>query len=72
MFKYIKTLFDDRAMFNKTYRELSNLTDYELSDIGLSRGEIYTVAKEAQQMADAKFNAEFKPSTRRTLLEVHP
>ena len=72
MFKYIKTLFADRAMFNKTYRELSNLTDYELSDIGLSRGEIYTVAKEAQQMADAKFNAEFKPSTRRTLLEVHP
>jgi len=71
MFKYIKTLFADRAMFNKTYNELSNLTDYELNDIGLSRGEIYTVAKEAQQMADVKFNAEFKPSTR-TLLEVHP
>ena len=69
--KLFKTLFADRAMFNKTYRELSNLTDYELNDIGLSRGEIYTVAKEAQQMADAKFNAEFKPSTR-TLLEVHP
>ena len=71
MFKYIKTLFADRAMFNKTYNELSNLSDYELNDIGLSRGEIYSVAKEAQQMADAKFNAEFKPTTR-TLIEVHP
>ena len=71
MFKYIKTLFADRAMFNKTYNELSNLSDHELNDIGLSRGEIYSVAKEAQQMADAKFNAEFKPTTR-TLLEVHP
>ena len=71
MFKYIKSLFADRDMFNKTYNELSNLSDFELNDIGISRGEIYTVAKEAQQMADAKAGAEFKPTTR-TLLEVHP
>jgi hypothetical protein len=71
MFKYIKTLFANRAMFNKTYNELSNLSDFELNDIGLSRGEIYTVAMEAQQMADAKAGVEFKPTTR-TLLEVHP
>lgn len=71
MFKYIKTLFANRAMFNKTYNELSNLSDFELNDIGLSRGEIYAVAMEAQQMADAKANAEYKPTTR-TLLEVHP
>ena len=71
MFKYIKTLFANRAMFNKTYNELSNLSDFELNDIGLNRGDIYNVAMEAQKIADAKAGAEFKPTTR-TLLEVHP
>ena len=29
----------------RTYKELSSLTDYELCDIGISRGEIYDISR---------------------------
>jgi len=32
------------ATANKTIKELSSLTDKELNDIGISRGEIYSLA----------------------------
>ena len=35
----------DRKVIRQTEKELSKLTDYELADIGLSRGEIYYVAR---------------------------
>jgi len=30
---------------NETVKELSRLTDYELNDIGIARGDIYSIAK---------------------------
>ncbi len=35
-----------RAAYLHTYRELAGLTDRELADIGISRGEIVDIAKE--------------------------
>ena len=35
----------DRKLIRETERELSKLTDYELADIGLGRGDIYHVAR---------------------------
>ena len=36
-----------RAEYNRTVRELSALSDFELRDIGISRGMIHSVAMEA-------------------------
>lgn len=36
-----------RSIYNRTYRELASLSDMELSDINISRGEIPRIAKEA-------------------------
>ena len=35
----------DRKVIRDTERELHKLTDYELNDIGISRGDIYYVAR---------------------------
>lgn len=37
--------------YNKTVRELSNLTDHELADIGVDRAEILTVARQSVSAA---------------------
>ena len=34
----------DRQTYRNTYNELSSLTDYELNDIGITRGDIKRVA----------------------------
>ena len=34
----------DRQTYRNTYNELSSLTDYELNDIGINRGDIKRVA----------------------------
>jgi uncharacterized protein YjiS (DUF1127 family) len=54
--KFFKTLTAVSA-YNKTYNELQALTDFELRDIGISRGEIHDIAREAQLEADAKENS---------------
>ncbi len=44
----LRTLIQHRAnrkMIRETERELSKLTDYELADIGLGRGDIHHVAR---------------------------
>jgi uncharacterized protein YjiS (DUF1127 family) len=38
-----------RTRANATIKELSKLTDYELNDIGISRGEIYSIAWEVHK-----------------------
>lgn len=38
-----------RAAFLRTYNELDNLTDRELSDLGLSRADIGRVARSAAE-----------------------
>ena len=34
-----------RAAYNRTYKELSKLTDFELNDIGICRGDIKNIAR---------------------------
>ena len=36
-----------RKIYRQTFKELNQLTDYELSDLGLNRGTVYDVAHEA-------------------------
>ena len=38
-----------RKAVRQTINELQKLTDYELNDIGMSRGDIWSVAHDAQQ-----------------------
>ena len=40
----------NRKMIRETEKELGRLTDYELADIGLSRGEIYYVARSNENL----------------------
>ncbi len=42
-FKYLEM----RKIYNRTYRELSKLSDRELHDIGLSRYDIAAIAEES-------------------------
>ena len=60
-FRDLARAYQRRRNINITMRELSQLTDKELWDIGLSRGEIYEVAhsafpKEQDAKADANDN----------------
>lgn len=43
----IKDRMARRAIFNETFRELSVLSDRELSDLGISRAGIGRIAREA-------------------------
>ncbi len=43
----VKTMIARRAVYNQTVRELYVLTNRELADLGLSRYDIETVAREA-------------------------
>ena len=45
-FKRLNAKFDRANQARKTIKELSALTDHELRDIGISRGEIYSLAWE--------------------------
>jgi uncharacterized protein YjiS (DUF1127 family) len=47
LFKSKADKIDYRLSARKTYKELSKLSDYELRDIGLTRGDIHAVAYEA-------------------------
>ena len=40
----------NRKIIRATEKELSKLTDHELADIGLSRGEIYYVARSNENL----------------------
>ena len=45
-FKNINKALDHRATVNQTIKELSSLTDKELNDIGIARGDIWSIAHE--------------------------
>jgi uncharacterized protein YjiS (DUF1127 family) len=45
-FKFISDAVDAQIRYHRILRELSNLTDRELSDIGLNRYEIAQIAAE--------------------------
>lgn len=46
-FRNLKTKYQIHKNIRSTITELSKLSDKELNDIGLSRGDIYSVAHEA-------------------------
>ena len=48
-FKFITSTVMDSLRFYNTVRELSQLTDRELADLGLSRGDIVRVASNQYQ-----------------------
>ena len=43
--KDIRKAMDDRSRFNATVKELRKLSDRELNDIGINRGDIYSIAR---------------------------
>jgi uncharacterized protein YjiS (DUF1127 family) len=45
-YKNYKAWSEYRAKVRETIRELSRLTNHELNDIGISRGEIHSIAHE--------------------------
>ena len=45
-FRDLKRSWNHRAKVNATIKELSKLSDRELNDIGLARGDIWAVAHE--------------------------
>lgn len=70
MFKrFFKTLAAETA-YARTYKELNALSDYDLRDIGICRGEIHDIAKRCQEEANANAKSDFKAEHR--LFEVHP
>ena len=46
LFRSLKEQIEYSRKVNQTMKELSSLSDRELNDIGLSRGDIYGVARE--------------------------
>jgi uncharacterized protein YjiS (DUF1127 family) len=54
MIKFIKWFFqvlsisEEQVRYRRTIAELRALSDYELRDIGISRGEIYEIAAESR------------------------
>jgi uncharacterized protein YjiS (DUF1127 family) len=43
-----------RASYNRTYKELSQLTNFELNDIGICRGDIHSIASGDSDMLRSK------------------
>ena len=41
----MKQRAERRASYKQTYKELSKLTDFELNDIGICRGDIRNIAR---------------------------
>ena len=70
MFRKLFKSLKSNSVFDRTYRELNALTDFELRDIGISRGDIYTIAKEAERNAAKEEDSTQQRSYR--LFEVHP
>ena len=58
-FRDLNRKLDDRARINATIKELSKLSDRELNDIGIARGDIYSIAHEDasfKRVADTNSN----------------
>lgn len=55
----VKSALEYRAAVNETIRELSRLTNHELNDIGISRGEIYSIAHQTHTLPKKKTADDF-------------
>ena len=55
----LKSLYNnriDRKAIRDTEKALGKLSDYDLADIGLCRGDIYDVARKKETIANCKVN----------------
>ena len=55
-FRTFKQHRSERKVIKATEKELGRLSDYDLADIGLTRGDIYTVARRKSTIENAKTN----------------
>ena len=55
-FRTFKQHRSERKVIKATERELGKLSDYDLADIGLTRGDIYTVARSNETINNIKAN----------------
>lgn len=55
-FKRLNASLAHRAKVNSTIKELSKLSDRELNDIGISRGEIWSIAHEVEEVKNIREN----------------
>ena len=59
----MKLRAERRASYNRTYKELSQLTNFELNDIGICRGDIHSIASGNNDMLrsrEVKANSNLK------------
>jgi uncharacterized protein YjiS (DUF1127 family) len=61
-FRSVKTKLDHQSKVRATIKELSALSNHELHDIGITRGDIYAIAHEAY--LDNQDNIEFNRNLR--------
>ena len=61
--KIINDYYQAKAI-RATENELRKLTDKELNDIGISRGDIYAIARQDLEMKRANMDAPFNPNIR--------
>ena len=51
---FVERKLAGRRAFDRTFRELSHTTDRELADMGLARGDVTPISREAKRDAEAK------------------
>lgn len=63
LFKGLRNSWEYARNVNQTVKELSALTDKELNDIGMSRGDIYSVARgDVTHKRKVSYKAETNPN----------
>ena len=63
-FKRIGAELKRRRRIRQTINELSKLTNHELNDIGIARGDIYSIARQDMDMKQSHLIAPFNPNLR--------
>ena len=63
-FKKLVNDYHEAKAVKQTENELRKLTDKELNDIGISRGDIYAIARQDSDLKRANIDAPFNPNLR--------
>lgn len=56
--------YQEAKAIRQTENELRKLSDKELNDIGIARGDIYSIARQDADLKRANINAPFNPNLR--------
>ena len=56
--------YQEAKAIRQTENELRKLSDKELNDIGIARGDIYSIARQDADLKRANVNAPFNPNLR--------